>query len=141
MSILCANFEKEDIVVPTQQATQAVPADSMRTFTLWCYVLHVLGVATGGVSSIVAVIINYMKRKEALGTSYQGHHEYMIRTFWVSVIGAVILMVLMILSAALIYLAPFAWLVIWPAAIALLVWVLYRLVTGGLKAYHAEPLS
>ena len=40
-----------------------------------------------------------------------------------------------------IYLAPFAWLVIWPAAIALLVWVLYRLVTGGLKAYHAEPLS
>ena len=122
MSILCANFEKGDIVVPTQQATQAVPADSMRTFTLWCYVLHVLGVATGGVSSIVAVIINYMKRKEALGTSYQGHHEYMIRTFWVSVIGAVILMVLMILSAALIYLAPFAWLVIWPAAIALLVW-------------------
>ena len=108
--------------MPTQQATQAVPADSMRTFTLWCYVLHVLGVATGGVSSIVAVIINYMKRKEALGTSYQGHHEYMIRTFWVSVIGAVILMVLMILSAALIYLAPFAWLVIWPAAIALLVW-------------------
>lgn len=89
----------------------------------------------------VAVIINYMKRKEALGTSYQGHHEYMIRTFWVSVIGAVILMVLMVLSAALIYLAPFAWLVIWPAAIALLVWVLYRLVTGGLKAYHAEPLS
>ena len=109
--------------MPTQQATQAVPADSMRTFTLWCYVLHVLGVATGGVSS------------------YQGHHEYMIRTFWVSVIGAVILMVLMILSAALIFLAPFAWLVIWPAAIALLVWVLYRLVTGGLKAYHAEPLS
>jgi membrane protein len=141
MSPLCANFEKGDIVVPTQQTTQAVPADSMRMFTLVCYFLHVLGIATGGISSIVAVIINYMKRREAFGTPYQGHHEYMIRTFWVSVISAVILMVLMILSAVLIYLAPFAWLVIWPAAIALLVWVLYRLVTGGLKAYHAEPLS
>ena len=58
--------------MPTQQATQAVPADSMRTFTLWCYVLHVLGVATGGVSSIVAVIINYMKRKRRSARPIRG---------------------------------------------------------------------
>ena len=140
MSTLCVNFEKGDIVVPTQQTTQAVPADSMRTFTLWCYVLHVLGVATGGVSSIVAVIINYKKKKEALGTPYQGHHERMISTFWGGLIGAVIILVVMILSPVLIFIVPFVGILTFPLTICLLVWVMYRLVIGGLKAYNAEPL-
>lgn len=67
--------------MPAQQTTQTIPVDKVRMFTLAYYFLHGFGAATGGISSIVAVIINYKKKKEALGTPYQGHHERIISTF------------------------------------------------------------
>lgn len=126
--------------MPVQQTTQAISVDKMRMFTLACYFLHGVSAATGGISSIVVVIINYKRKKEALGTPYQGHHEKMITTFWGGLIGAFFILAVMILSPVLIFWVPFIGILIMPMTIFLLVWVMYRLVTGGLKAYNAEPL-
>ena len=36
-----------------------------------------------GITSIIGVVIAYMKRNEAAGTIYASHLDYAIRTFWI----------------------------------------------------------
>src|SRR5512145_796252 len=67
------------------------------------YALHALGLAIGafgaasvlgsflfGWPSIVAVIINYVKRSEARGTWLESHFDWQIRTFWWALLWALI---------------------------------------------------
>ena len=65
------------------------------------YALHALGLAIGafgastvvgafifGWPSIIAVIINYVKRGDARGTWLESHFNWQIRTFWYAVLWA-----------------------------------------------------
>ena len=71
------------------------PASSLVTVTHVTYALHALGLAIGafgastvigsfvfGWPSIIAVIVNYVKRGEARGTWLESHFAWQIRTFW-----------------------------------------------------------
>ena len=75
---------------------QAAPSsESLVTWTQAIYALHALSLATGilgassvvgafliGWPSIIAVILNYVKRSEARGTWLESHFRWQIRTFW-----------------------------------------------------------
>jgi uncharacterized membrane protein len=77
-------------------ASMTVEADaSLVRITHLVYGLHALGLALGafgaasvlgsflfGWPSIIAVIINYVKRGEARGTWLESHFDWQIRTFW-----------------------------------------------------------
>ena len=67
------------------------------------YALHALGLAIGafgaasvlgsflfGWPSIIAVIINYVKRSEARGTWLESHFDWQIRTFWWGLLWSVL---------------------------------------------------
>jgi uncharacterized membrane protein len=41
-------------------------------------------------TSIVALILAYIKRKAAAGTDYESHMTYAIRTFWIAFLGAIV---------------------------------------------------
>src|SRR6185295_5373097 len=69
--------------------------DGLRAWTHVIYGLHALSVLVGvttaafivtafafGLPSIVAVILNYLKRAEARGTFLESHFRWQIRTFW-----------------------------------------------------------
>lgn len=59
---------------------ETVGVDSERGVVLVAYVLHLIGSVTGLVS-LIALVLNYLKRNEVdplLGS----HHAWMIRTFW-----------------------------------------------------------
>jgi uncharacterized membrane protein len=71
------------------------PEPSLVTVCQVTYALHALGLAIGafgaasvigsflfGWPSIIAVIINYVKRGEARGTWLESHFDWQIRTFW-----------------------------------------------------------
>jgi uncharacterized membrane protein len=73
----------------------AEPPRSLVTVTQLIYALHapslLIGVTTAatiigafvfGVPSIIAVVINYLKREEARGTFLESHFRWQIRTFW-----------------------------------------------------------
>jgi uncharacterized membrane protein len=47
----------------------------------------VLGSFLFGWPSIIAVIINYVKRSEARGTWLESHFDWQIRTFWFALGG------------------------------------------------------
>ena len=62
---------------------------SLRQLTLITYVLYALA-WMNGITGIVAVLINYIKREEAAGTLYESHFTWQIRTFWWGLLWAVV---------------------------------------------------
>ena len=75
--------------------TDANLSTSLVNITHLVYALHALSLLIGittaatiigafvfGMPSIIAVIINYLKRGEARGTFLESHFRWQIRTFW-----------------------------------------------------------
>jgi uncharacterized membrane protein len=127
----------------------AVPPSSLVTLTQVVYGLHALSLVIGafgaasiigsfllGWPSIIAVIINYVKRSEARGTFLESHFRWQIRTFWYALLWVVI--------AALISLPLLAVLIgflTWPVMMfALGVWAIYRIARGWLALRDGQPM-
>ena len=85
----------------TRRPPPANSTTSLVTVTHVTYALHALGLAIGafgastvvgsflfGWPSIIAVIINYVKRSEARGTWLESHFTWQIRTFWFAMLWA-----------------------------------------------------
>src|SRR5262245_13348331 len=79
---------------PSADSTQQRP-NSLVTWTQAIYGLHMFSLLTGiigaatvvgafltGWPSIIAIILNYVKRSEARGTWLESHFRWQIRTFW-----------------------------------------------------------
>ena len=114
------------------------------------YALHALGLAIGafgtatvvgafifGWPSIIAVIINYVKRGEARGTWLESHFEWQIRTFWYAVMWAIF--VFLLGALLVIVLVGFA---IWAVGLfALGIWAIYRIALGWSRLNSRRPVS
>ena len=101
---------------------------SLKTLTMAVYALQVLSVFVG-ITAIVGVIINYVKRDDAAGTLYESHFDWQIRTFWWGLVWSVIGFILL-----------FAFglgLLVWFVAG---IWALYRVVKGFLKLNDNQPV-
>ena len=113
------------------------------------YALHALGLALGafgaasvlgsflfGWPSIIAVIINYVKRSEARGTWLESHFTWQIRTFWIALAWAALVAAVSIpLSVILVGIGT------WIAGMFLLgVWAIYRIARGWLRLKEHQPM-
>ncbi len=101
---------------------------SLKTLTMVVYALQVLSVFVG-ITAIVGVIINYVKREDAAGTLYESHFDWQIRTFWWGLVWSVIGFVLL-----------FAFglgLLVWFVAG---IWALYRVIKGFIKLNDNQPV-
>src|ERR687891_446228 len=117
----------------------ATPTESLVTWTHAIYLLHAFSLLTGilgaasvigafliGWPSIIAVILNYVKRSEARGTWLESHFRWQIRTFWFGLLWVSLCGLFVILTLGIGILI--AWL---PLAIVS-VWFVYRVVRGWL---------
>jgi uncharacterized membrane protein len=97
-----------------------------RTLLLVAYVLHLVG-AIAGLTSIVGLIINYVKRGSG-DEHFDSHHRWMIRSFWWAilwiVIGCITIFILI------------GWVILFVAW----VWYLYRHVRGLIAFLNGEPM-
>jgi uncharacterized membrane protein len=85
-----------------------------------------------GWPSIIAVILNYITRRNVRGTWLDSHWRWQLRTFWIAAawaLGAGIL-------ALTIIGIPFALLII----AALGIWLLYRVIRGWLALFDQRPM-
>lgn len=93
---------------------------SLRKYALIVYILYVLSLFVG-ITSLIGVIIAYVKRNEAQDTIYYHHFQYLIRTFWGSVIGAVVGVILMLVAIGYFVLVLTS------------IWFIYRIVVGLIR--------
>jgi uncharacterized membrane protein len=97
-----------------------------RTLAVAAYVLHLAG-AVVGLTSLVGLVINYVKRDD-YDELFDSHHAWMIRSFWWALFWCVIGFVTMfILIGGVILFA------VW-------VWYIYRHVRGLIALINGEPM-
>jgi uncharacterized membrane protein len=121
------------------------PSPSIVTTAHVVYALHALAVVVGiagtatvlgsflfGIPSIVAVIVNYVRRPEARGTFVGSHFRWQIRTFWFTLLWVSVCTVLAITIVGI------------PAALVGLgltsIWVIYRVARGWLRLRDGLPM-
>lgn len=100
---------------------------SAKTLTMVIYALYAASLVVG-LTSIVAIIMNYVKKDDVAGTFLESHFRWQINTFWFA-LGWV---VLGFLTAALMI----GWLILMANA----VWFIYRLVKGFLYLNDNKPM-
>jgi uncharacterized membrane protein len=132
-----------------QTAGLVAPRPSDITWTHAIYALHAVGVGLGvatsafivtsflfGLPSIVAVIMNYVRRGAVRGTWLESHFRWQIRTFWF----ALLWLVLAVLVSLPLMLVVIGFLTL-PAAIVVIgLWVLYRVARGWLRLSGGQPI-
>jgi uncharacterized membrane protein len=122
-----------------------VPSQGLVTLTYVIYGLHAFSAVTGlttsvlivtaflfGWPSIIAVILNYVKRSDVRGTWLDSHFSWQIRTFWYSLLWLVVGAVLFVTVVGI----PVAYVIWWVTG----VWVLYRIIRGALALSSERPM-
>jgi len=87
---------------------------SLKTLTAVIYGLYALSMFAG-ISAIVAIVLNYIKVDDAKGTWLESHFSWQIRTFWWSLLWAVI--------GGITWIILIGW-VVWGVAY---IWFIYRI--------------
>ena len=100
---------------------------SLKTLTTVIYALYALALFAG-VSAIVAIVLNYIKREEVQGTWLESHFKWQISTFWWSVVWCVV--------GAITWIILIGW-VVWGVAF---VWYVYRIAKGWLNLNDNKPM-
>lgn len=93
--------------------------DSAQTITPAVYALQAVSFFFG-ITYLIAVIINYVKLPDVRGTWLESHFRWQIRTFWFSMLWAVI--------GSITYFLLIGWIILGIDAI----WVIYRIIKGWL---------
>ncbi|SAL73813.1 membrane protein [Caballeronia peredens] len=112
-----------------QDSTDPERLRNLRTFTHVLYALYAVYWLTGGLTGLVAIILNYVKRGDAIGTPYEDHFTWQIRTFWWAVLGHVIGFALIWIGIGFLILA------------AVSIWTLYRIIKGWLFLYEKKTIE
>ncbi|HEY0335784.1 MAG TPA: hypothetical protein VGC70_00475 [Burkholderiales bacterium] len=130
----------------TAERALAAPRHNLVMLTHTMYGLHAFSAVMGllgsafivtafltGWPSIIAVIINYVKRNDVRGTFLESHFSWQLRTFWYALLWAFVIGLLIMSLIGI----PVAWVV----AIGVGIWVLYRIVRGWLALAEKKPIN
>jgi uncharacterized membrane protein len=122
--------------------------DSLVTWTKVVYALHAFSLLTGiigtatvvgafltGWPSIIAVILNYIKRSEARGTWLDSHFRWQIRTFWFGLLWISLCGAFIIATFGIGLL--FMWLPIGLVGL----WFVYRIIRGWVTLSDRRPMD
>lgn len=118
-----------------------VDLEGLTAWTHVIYALHAISVFAGltsamfvvtafvtGWPSIIAVVLNYLKRSHAAGTLLESHFRWQIRTFWFALLWYA--------------LAGLTWIVFvgMLVAFANTLWIIYRIIKGWLDLSENQSM-
>ncbi len=100
-----------------------------------CYVLHTLSIFFGGVTSVISVFINYLKR-DSEDEIVRSHMNWQIKTFWMAVLFAVILAI----GSFLLYMSMVGVFLVYPMWLGYVLWFAYRQIKGMLALNNGRTV-
>ena len=130
-----------------QVSTSTRTSSSIETWTHVIYGLHAFSLLTGvigiptvvgafltGWPSLIAVILNYVKRSEARGTWLESHFRWQIRTFWFGLlwISLCVLFVIATLGIGIV--------IAWIPMVFVGLWFIYRIARGWIALNNRQPM-
>ena len=126
-----ANYNTESNNIESNNTAANVVNTSnseVKNYVFIAYVTYALGLLIL-FTPVIGVILAFIKRDEAQGSIYASHIDWLIKTFWVSLIG--------LLLGRLTILILIGWLILLVTAI----WFIYRVVIGLIKLNEDKPVS
>jgi uncharacterized membrane protein len=130
-------------------ASNAEPRAGVVTTANVVYALHTLSIVIAlagaatvigsflfSIPSIIAVIINYVKRGDARGTWVDSHFRWQIRTFWYAMLWVVLMVPIALLLAITIIGLP----LVFAIPVVLSAWLIYRVARGWLRLRDRRPM-
>ena len=125
----------------------AAPNPSLVRLTHVIYGLHAFSLLTGivgaatiivafltGWPSIIAVILNYVKRSEARGTWLESHFRWQIRTFWFGLLWVALCGLFIVATLGI------GFFIAWIPLGVVGIWFIYRIIRGWLALSERRPM-
>lgn len=109
-------------------ATTEPMQDSRKSLTTAIYALYAASPLVGGVTGLVAVILNYLKRDEVRGTWLESHFRWQMQTFWISLVLGIVAFATFLIGIGIVI------------GIGSFVWFVYRIVKGWLALSENRPI-
>lgn len=102
-------------------------AQSAKTLTTVIYALYAVALFVG-ITAIIAIVMNYVKRDDMAGTWLASHFRWQIRTFWFGLLWLVL--------GLITFVVVIGWIILAVAC----VWYIYRIVKGWLYLNDNKPM-
>ena len=131
----------------TASTAGPVVSSSLVTWTQVIYALHAFSLLTGilgaatvigafltGWPSIIAVILNYVKRGDVRGTWLESHFRWQIRTFWFGLLWVALCIAFIIGTLGI------GIIVAWIPLAFVTVWFIYRVARGWMALSERRPM-
>jgi uncharacterized membrane protein len=100
-----------------------------RNWAIAIWGLYLASFVTVGITALIGLIIAYVKKPELSSTPFGSHMTSAIRTFWISLVGGVIGMILSVIMIGYLLLLLVG------------LWALFRCVRGLIKAVDNRPIE
>ena len=113
--------------IPEAPTANQVPKKDLE-ITHVIYGLMAAGYVTGGLGTLAAIILNYIKRDEVKGTWLESHFNWQISTFWWGMLWAVLSMLLMFVLIGFF------------TIFAVIIWHIYRIAKGWIRLNDGKPM-
>ena len=102
-------------------------SEKAKNIALVVYILQAVSFFTG-VTALIALIINYVKKDDAEQTWVASHFRWQIRTFWFGLLWSVIGLLTSVIGIGYFIL------------VANLIWIIYRIIKGWLNLNDEKPM-
>ena len=100
---------------------------SLKTLAMVIYALYAVSLFFG-VTAVIAIVLNYIKREDVQGTWLESHFRWQISTFWWGLLWLIV--------GAITWIILIGWLVWGVAGI----WFIYRIAKGWLNLNDNKPM-
>lgn len=117
----------EPHIIPSESPRTPRQSDQAKTLTIIIYALQAASFIVG-LTFLVAVIINYIKRDDVRGTWQESHFRWQIRTFWFCLLWGLLGAFLSAVVVGIFILLANA------------VWVIYRIAKGWINVADNKPM-
>ena len=118
----------EPRIIPDPQHTpQNEKSNSARSITMVIYALQAASFFVG-LTFLVAVVVNYIKRDDVRGTWLESHFRWQIRTFWYCLLWGLV--------GALLSAVVIGFFIL----VANAIWVIYRIAKGWINLADNKPM-
>jgi uncharacterized membrane protein len=124
------------------------PGPSVVRITHVIYGLHAFSLLTGilgaatvvatfltGWPSLLAVVLNYVQRRQARGTWLESHFRWQLRTFWFGLLWVSLCLLFVVITLGL------GLLIAWLPLAVVGVWFIYRIARGWLRLVDRRPMD
>ena len=111
------------------QQPSTLASASPQTWAIIVWALFLASILSVAFTSIIGVIIAYIKRGDLAGTPYESHMTSAIRTFWIGLIVGIVGFVLVFILIGI------------PVLILLCIWQLFRTIRGLIRAIDGQPIA